>query len=297
MSLGDTLRSIGPAGAPALAAGIVLALFELSEKAASIEAKDSLTKALKLLSLERVSASFPKIQSIFTTVFGERHFSVRCIAASVALSYSSILVLYGIYYLLRPADAHAIIEAIQGKWGIFNLYLVFLIVWSFLSIVPDYLNLLKVRWLLRLLQRYSSKGVTAIVALLIIDFVAGIAIFTTLSAFVMGYIFSLGIEQEILERDLPFTPVAFFSMAKNSALFSQYEGVLFYSGMVPSIWLWLYLLSIGVAWLLRKLGPTYQWSLWALDINKTPLRSVGIISSVTIFCVTTVAMIVYTAIS
>jgi hypothetical protein len=49
--------------------------------------------------------------------------------------------------------------------------------------------------------------------------------------------------------------------------------------MLPSIWLWLYVLGVVFAKLALRAEPAFKWLTWFLDIDAAPFRSVGVIAA------------------
>jgi hypothetical protein len=70
--------------------------------------------------------------------------------------------------------------------------------------------------------------------------------------------------------------------------------IFFWSGFVPSIWMWLYVLALFVTRLLLRSEKLVNWLRWALGIEKNPFRSIGAVAATLAF-IASVAVILVSA--
>jgi hypothetical protein len=76
---------------------------------------------------------------------------------------------------------------------------------------------------------------------------------------------------------------AFLKEVLAALCFCNFNSALFYASMIPSIWLWIYTASIGLTRVVLKGRPLWSRLMWLLDIEKTPLRSIGIVAGALTF--------------
>src|SRR5262249_8309889 len=62
--------------------------------------------------------------------------------------------------------------------------------------------------------------------------------------------------------------------------------ILFWAGFVPSIWMWLEVAALFVTRALLRSEKLVNWLRWALDVEKSPFRSIGAVAATLAFIVT-----------
>jgi hypothetical protein len=60
--------------------------------------------------------------------------------------------------------------------------------------------------------------------------------------------------------------------------------MLFWPGMVPSLWLWFYIAAILIIRLAVLVTPVYRFSIYFFDIDQHPIRSVGVVFAGLVGC-------------
>jgi hypothetical protein len=100
----DIVQLFGTGSVPVVVAGSVLGVFELGERFASQRAKDALSNWLLSFDVRNPKALPDGTQELFERIFGERHFSLKCLIRSTifsvgALAFASILCI-----LIYPAE-------------------------------------------------------------------------------------------------------------------------------------------------------------------------------------------------
>jgi hypothetical protein len=55
--------------------------------------------------------------------------------------------------------------------------------------------------------------------------------------------------------------------------------VFFWAGFVPSIWMWLYVLTLFLTRTLLRSERMVHWLRWFLDVEKNPFRSIGAVAA------------------
>jgi hypothetical protein len=297
MQLDRLFELLSQAAAPTSAAGITYALFAFAERVASPAAKVALTRRLTSLDPGAAPDLYKGAREIINRIFGEKHFTVRCFLRSALFSFGSIFVIGILYLLIHGRDEgleDAIRNAVQSPL-VMELGGLTLIVYTSLSIIPDYLNLYKTRVVVRWLGAIRKARWIYLPSLLIADFVFGLILFEIIYNFILsvGAIYS---DDPINEGASWYTAFAnLFAGVElesmwNIATFEHYTSILFYAGMVPSMWLWIAVGSVFLTRLIAKSTPVVNFSVWFLDINEAPYRSVGVIASVCVFFATLIGM-------
>jgi hypothetical protein len=76
---------------------------------------------------------------------------------------------------------------------------------------------------------------------------------------------------------------AILSDLPDAVLFRNFLSPFYYTGMLPSVWMWLYIGAASVAGALVKSEKPIKRIIWALDVEKSPIRSVGVIAGAMVF--------------
>ena len=259
-------------------------LFVFIENMSAPQARTDFARYLKSTDFAKTGMHLPTdTHALFERVFGARHFSWRCVITSIVFSVVAFAIIVGLNVLHNPETlswARALWETYRG---IFNMYVAYAI-WS---IVPDYLNLLKTRKVLGLITTRQIYRPSVLVLILFVDFFVGYAIFY-FSLVPMGFLllhlwFYLlgegGVTWHHVVSNFVFTPHPIFSGLQWP------EEIFFWPGMVPSIWLWLYVAATLIVRLTARAAPVFRFSIYFLDIDQHPIRSVGIIAAALAGCV------------
>jgi hypothetical protein len=287
VDLSEFVSFFGPAGAPAVAAAATYGLFSATDGLASIQAKQAIAARLRTLDF----TSFPNLSNfvlhMFERIFGPLQFSVRCIFACLAVSSGSIL-LVGLVWVLLDYDR-------AGDWwfslndpqdpnisaAIRREYLK----WLLASILIDYVLLFKTRLFLKYLtssrRRLSLSGARFIPLLPIVDVFVGLFLFQLIGNIALASEFGVSATGRIF----PAFDLSFFDPIK----FDSLPSVLFYTGMVPSIWVWLFLLAALLTGAMTRSSSLVNGLRWFLDIDKAPIKSIGLIAMVVVFLAVSVA--------
>jgi hypothetical protein len=164
------LQQFGKAGNIAALFSSTLGLFVFIENMSSTQARADFTKYLKSTDFTGSVVHLPDdTRSLFERMFGARHFSLRCVVASVLFSIASLIGLFGLaildnfetYRILNRAfREHPVLLPMTGAW----------VIWS---LVPDYFNLLKTRKILGIITARQIRRTSVLVVILFADFVVG----------------------------------------------------------------------------------------------------------------------------
>jgi hypothetical protein len=193
------------------------------------------------------------------------------------------LLLLSLLFVLSDLSNFAKGKYQDRNWSVFE-------VWAIASIIPDYFNLYKTRLIMDWMAKRAVK-VRTVLPILVVDFAVGFAIFYTMLVV---------LEQLLLGKYLGFRRLDdLFSLfwwktsAENVMSFSAPAAALFYASMVPSAWLYIYGAGVLATTAILRIEPLLHWFVWALDVDKAPLRSVGVVAGILVFSIT----VVFTAIS
>ena len=230
-------------------------------------------------------------EHVIDKVFGDQHVTKKCFIRSMLFSSSSLLIAFVISFLYNPQKNLQFFNKILSLDIRRFMYL--LLVWVLFCLIPDYIMLGKTRGIIWALQRANLNS-TNIILIAIIDFL--ISNFTFMAIFVGFQIFSL----EIYQWHTGKTPNPFSYFSTTSVfifpVFLIVESVIlipsgvlyflfplanfFWAAMIPSAWLWLYIVSSIISRLLLSINPLFDVLTRVLDIKNQPFRSIGIFASV-----------------
>jgi hypothetical protein len=288
----DIVQLFGSASVPAVVFGSVLGVFELGEKFASQRAKDALSKWLLTFDVQKAKALPDGTQELFERIFGERHFSLKCFVRSAVFSLGAMVFIGILGLLITPKEALQTMRMVfvaiiyQGDWRVLAL-------WFPWSIAIDYVSLFKTRVILRVLTRMRFRNTMISAAILGIDFLVYKLLFT-LRFLVVGLVLAgitLGWTNVEWPTDFigPLTEV--FTHVPNA---KDDSFIFFWSGFVPSIWMWLYVLALFVTRGFLRSEKLVGWLRWFLDVEKNPFRSIGAVAATLAF-IASVAIILVSA--
>jgi hypothetical protein len=179
----DIIQLFGTGSVPVLVGGTVLGVFELGERFASQRAKDALSKWLVTFDVRKAGQLPDGTQQLFARIFGERHFSLKCFIRSAAFSLGAMAFIGILLLLIDPKGMRSdIAETTSDTEQSLALAL-----WLPLSIMVDYISLLKTRIILRILTRVRRATKALAIVMLTMDFVIYKLLFTILVLSVLSW--------------------------------------------------------------------------------------------------------------
>ena len=208
------------------------------------ERKDAI--ALWLMGTEGSEENWSRsFTEIFDAIFGENHFSLRCIATSV---FASIVAVLGLWLLLGIDEGfRSRLDTVQGLGTVLAIGLA-------VNVTADYISLLQTRILLDHVGNLRNPVLQALV--LLVDLVlTALIIWIALRVFQFTPWFNKltgGGGADLGEVLLIFSPFAVF----------------FYSTFATSIWTWVFVLS---SWVMRGMARL-RLGRW-LDVEGKPVKS------------------------
>ena len=256
-------------------------LFSRSEKVASPDAKNAITRWLKNVKLEGTPTTWPStFADVFDSIFGKKHFSWRCFWRSCVASLIAVIVVASIWAVLRPDDVAGFFDELRsGSFGHFLLWF-YGAFFVFLNLFPDYVSLLESRYIIRRMST-AQHSTGRILSLLALDFVLTVSIFfaTPFLFFFVNSYASGDTAADALEVYTGFiAEILEYGVFLKSPYDSLSFGIFFYTTFFTSVWVWLYAISGLVVKLAGYLGIGFSRLKWFLDIENKPLHSLGVIS-------------------
>jgi hypothetical protein len=299
----NIIQLVGSGSVPVVVAGSVLGVFELGERLASQRAKDALSKWLLSFDVQKAKVLPDGTQELFDRIFGKRHFSWKCSVRSVAFSCGAMAFIGILALLINP---HLIKAAIVMGWTS-------LAGWLPWSIIIDYISLLKTRVVLRSIARLQLRNMFVAIAVLVVDLFLYIAVFNLGLTILMvlpiifsgtlddvkGFISNYWVVMPTINPcsiDLRF-PERLPASESELCATQLFFFIIFWSGFVPSIWMWLYVLALFVARPLLRSEKLVNWLRWFLDVEKNPFRSIGAVAAALAFIGSVVILLVSAEVS
>jgi hypothetical protein len=242
------------------------------------------------------------IQNVFDQIFGPRHLTWKCFGRSTLFSTGALLALLGFTFLYDPKGSMAILRLNVRNEFAETITIWLFLMWAFWCVIPDYLSLLKSRYVILWL---SSKPIGLLLGLAIIavDFSAGTVLFLLVFAFAQSvaaiafgwWTGKLPLYQHATsDLSTAVASVAFLvvmiALVEAIALIPHADlyrivpyGDLFWASMWPSAWLWSYVLMAILTSYLVKSFPLLRRVLRFVDLEDHPFRSLGFVGGVVLF--------------
>jgi hypothetical protein len=268
--LNDLASGLGiPAGAAALAAAMYAAC-AAAEKAARPEALEDIGRILKEQSWSHALRPTEIIERLFVWTFGEQHLSWRCVKRSGLATVIFFVGSVGMMYMHHPSEIYEYFSRLGFPP---SLGLVERI--ALTGFVADYVALYKSRVLFRL--RGDTGGAVSLVALDIIGSMA-ISVIMTFALEVLTYwdmsSYRITLIQGIFHQWINLPHLIFGGPIDVGRI--GFYSFLFPSTLFTSIWTILILLSTTT---LRLLASLQRFTGWFFDVDKNPVKAIGIVSA------------------
>ncbi len=249
----------------------VAELLEMWERYLSQDARDHWALLLWEARPTAPVRPFPDaVRAAFETAFGRRHWSLICFWRSAIVS-SVVVVLVSLAWLIRPSVSQ-VITLPDGRWALATPsgdsapWVLAVPIALALSIPFDYLALFLTRWLM---ARLTSPNLRTIVFYAVANIVAVTLLFFALFDALGWTLLTLLVPESLPRWD---STLATLPHALSDFLhLIRIPGMTLWTCYVTSVWLWAYLVAVG---LLRLLQGA-EWLLRISDIEHHPLRVVG----------------------
>jgi hypothetical protein len=267
-----------------ISAGIYT-LFARADDVVSAKTKKSFVDGLKRNAETETEDARPQyFAHMFDSVFGSRHFALRCFIRSCAASLFAVVFLF---LLWAGTD--------QRGWQQFaqtasvNPVLPVVVTPILFNFLPDYISLLKSRVIL---SRLRGGGHTFLLLTFDLLASAGIAIVAILAGMLMFDAFDQYMSTGSFHVRLALVERVLIGPELQNAIAFRYEGglplcVFFYSTMLTSIWALLFVLSSST---LRASASAARLLERFFDLNKKPFSSVGFLSVILVAVIYVMAL-------
>jgi hypothetical protein len=272
-----------------MVSGTLWLVFSRVEQVASPKAKTSATTWIKRLDISRaIEIAANSFGSAIDAVFGDRHWSFKCLWRSFVASVFYVTVLYLLWISLSNTNGHNISEF----EGVMIITVVF-------CIVPDYVSLLKSRLILR-----AAKGSSRLTAafLIVFDGVVSALIALVVLAFAYGIIsattdimpFHHATASELTRNELR----TFVASLPQLLAFQRVgntdtpPAIWVYTTFMTSTWGWLFFVSGSLLRQQSVISKCFDYVLRFVDIDDKPFLSVGAVSIVMVTMLYTCTFVV-----
>lgn len=231
---------------------------------------------------------------VFDRVFGKKHLSWKCFWRSCVAS--SIMTLFGLLLFLGlyrqdessfPATFGGISLDWSFRWWI-NEVLVFLPLAVVANAFPDYLSLLKTRYLLGSIHGGPWRGLVSVAIDLMVTGVLSLSsagILGLLYPVTTDYVLALGRLTSLVWHThavtpllYPMFPLSHILSCARLLLTQQWGIVFFYPAFFTTIWTVLYAGSGFLLKAARRFDIGFEWFNRKFDIEKKPLQSIGFVA-------------------
>ncbi len=170
MTLIDSM--IGKIGAAVGIFGAVLGTFITLDKWTSKSAKQDFASYLKQTDFGQVTAHIPSgLRELFERIFGQKHFSMRCLFSSFLFSLGALGLLLVLYVMDNPHGRGPAFSQAFLWFTRIEIIQIFVI-----SFVADYFNLLKTRLVISHLPSWKWHMVPLVIVV-VVDFLLGFFIY------------------------------------------------------------------------------------------------------------------------
>jgi hypothetical protein len=228
--------------------------------------------------VSQLDSVFAALQRPYDSLFGPTYFSLKALKRSTQLTLliTVPLALYYYFFIWVPMYWDTFILVLE-KFGHFSSETTYY-VWHnvprlFVAILLDFLSVLRVRFLIRHLS-YPTVGVWRCLAFLALEVLAVLAIFylvwETYAAIEnmhdLGSMVQWELDNQTIER--------VFNTFRLSILMRSLQSVYFYAGFAPSVWLFLFVLSVILLKALHALASYLRLLSQMLRFDK-PLLTIG----------------------
>ncbi|HLG56187.1 MAG TPA: hypothetical protein VI485_12710 [Vicinamibacterales bacterium] len=260
-------------------------LFNGVEKVASAERRQRASEWLQNLDVQRpLNQLADGFVQAFDSVFGHQHFSARCFWLSCVASYLWTTVLTLLWFALRPDVWNDVDAGLRPRY-VTIVVVVLVASTAVLNVLPDFISLLKTRYVIGVMRRCSSRAAIAILAADAI----GCALLGWFG-FLLGMLLLTGDIREAFHgaTELLLMAITFTHGLDGYAIETPGAGVWFYSTFMASVWVWLYAASSLILRVAPSVGGFWKWVWSWVDVRNQPFMSLGVVS---IFIITVLYVI------
>jgi len=279
------LNWLGLPASIAVAFATICGMFSTLEGIVSPSKRKDVTDFLRSTNWRQLAyKSTVTFREVFVVIFGASHFSIKCVVRSIAFSVSAILILLTLGFL----NHYDYFQTMPGVVLNHPSYYLIFFGWLFWSMIIDYFNLYKTRLIIRLIERTRVSPYVFFIFIafdLVLSLVIFVLSFDYLEAMSMRkqvcapecsvwyLIISSSPFFKILVVD-PFIWLHRFAMVTAGPIANE-VAVYFWAGLLPTLWLLLFVISSAVT---RLLAPPISFLVSWLDVNQ-PFKAIGFVAA------------------
>jgi hypothetical protein len=242
--------------------------------------------------------------STFVWVFGTETFSFKRIKRSWFVSTLVIGIVTGLWIYIRPEQFRALLAKTNDDTT--GTYVGLIFTGYMLNLIPDYISSLQTQRTLEFMHN-KRTGMRSMLTILIADLIFKTVLFViSYTVFVMGFRCSYHYFKQI--RDV-WDVGSFSSIQQSLTMFWHTAprlsaqipgnppiGIFYYAVFIPSLWLWGLSGILMMTQALASLDHVRRFTSWFFDVEKHPIKSIGIVAGTTIIFGSLVWSIVQAAI-
>lgn len=246
---------------------IVLSVFWKGDDAVSPEFRSDISNWL--LRLKPPKADSPvggAVLGLFVRVFGRRHWTFRCLAASCIVSWLTFALFYGFFFVIETQYFnHTSGTYAFNPWSVLAFFLI-------VNPAIDYVSLFCTRFIIQKIAENKWPVIGAIIVDLFASYISYLFVFglACLAALAMSPNFILNLFESLALFESPALPVAFQN------LIGVLVAIAVLSSYVSSMWLWAAALATFVIRVLSRSAKLISTLQYVLPIKDKPVRSMGI---------------------
>lgn len=243
-------------------------LFDYAESVISAETRVRVAKWIRSRDPLAVLQAWPAtFGEMFDSIFGRRHLSLRCFWRSWAASVTSVLIV-GVFYIGRHWEYHqTFVWNLLGS-SVWTPIVLFTIV---LNCIPDYVSLLKTRWLMG--RMAAATPLPRLARMLVLDLALTACI--AVCAVYFANIAMWGLFGPWSGEELAFAMFLARGWLLSAVTFRSETAAWFYATFFTSAWLWVYVVSAFVL----RVARLALWIGGTLDIDSKPLAAIGFVAA------------------
>ena len=277
---------LGPQSIPVITAGATYGVFRFIESIASPNAKSDLARWLLSFDVRKADILPQGVRETFNRIFGKDHFSITCFIRSIYFTIGAIVLTGLIYVLVRPDTAFRT-KYPENQ----SLFFVIASTWLLLSVFYDYLNLLKTRIILEFLTKEAKRRLTGLVVLILdplLSYVVFAVLFSLLGLADVLLFYPDRIREALVDaQNWPAQDIRLFVPVIK---WQRNVSPVFYAGMLPSIWLWIFILASFLTRFLVRGEPIVKILRYSLNIKKKPFRIAGALAGALVFAISAIIL-------
>ncbi|MGR3311065.1 MAG: hypothetical protein ACUZ77_09835 [Candidatus Brocadiales bacterium] len=256
-------------------AGGFYALFSRAEEVVAKDTRDKIAKSIKGFNPGVPKSDWKETFAyVFDSIFTNKHLSWKCFLRSCISSLIAVVVLSLVWLWI---DQEGYNSYMKNQREDPNWYFIFLLP-LILNILPDYISLFQTRYILKRMQGTPRTliflGIDACLTFLI----ASLAFFNIFWINLLYESFWKGeIAWYILKEFRDYFPevLGFYTNEVTTPIC-----IFFYSTFFTSVWIWFYILGLGIIRILYGFAFFVNFLQNTLNIEERPLRSIGFVTMV-----------------